>query len=115
MLLPNREKAYIPPEKLSRYLLSDTHALGREKARFFKSHGYSQDNVSLLEQGLLTLAREGTVLQEVVSVHGIKYVVQGSMITPQGRVISVRTVWIIEPGDESPRFVTAFPAREVKR
>jgi len=115
MLLPNREKAYVPPEKLSGYLLSETHALGREKARFFKSHGYNKGNVSLMEQGLLTLAREGTVLQEVVSAHGIKYVVQGSMITPQGRIISVRTVWIVESGDESPRFVTAYPAREVKR
>jgi len=113
--LPNREKAYVPPEKLSGYLLSETHVLGKEKARFFRGHGYSNDKVKVLEQGLLAIALEGPVLQEVASAHGTKYIVEGGMMTPQGRIINVRTVWIAEPGDDGPRLVTAFPAKEAKR
>ena len=40
MMLPNAEDAYIPPEKLTDYLLLETHAVGKSKAKFFRSHGY---------------------------------------------------------------------------
>jgi len=115
MLLPNREKAAVPPEKLSGYLLSETHALGKEKARFFRAHGYSDDKVEVLQRGLLAIAMEGVVLQEVASAHGTKYVVEGRLLTPRGTIINLRTVWIVEPGDDGPRLVTAYPAQETKR
>jgi hypothetical protein len=115
MLLPGRESAYIPPEKLAGYLLSETHALGREKARFFRAHGYNDDNIRKLEQGLLAIAREGAVLKEVVSIHGTKYVVEGTLATPRGTTVSVRTIWIVEQAEKRPRFVTAYPAKEVTR
>ncbi|MFY9823367.1 MAG: DUF6883 domain-containing protein [Thermoanaerobaculia bacterium] len=109
------EKPFVPPEKLSGYLLSETHALGREKARFFRAHGYSNDRVNALEQGLLAIAMGGEVLQEVASAHGTKYVVDGGMMAPQGTILNLRTVWIVEPRDDRPRFVTAYPAKEVKK
>ncbi len=33
MLLPNRDKAYIPEAKLVDYLLSETQAIGKSKAQ----------------------------------------------------------------------------------
>jgi hypothetical protein len=43
--------------------------------------------------------------------YGTKYVVVGSIRTPNGGDVSIRTVWIIEgEGADAPRFVTAYPA-----
>ena len=109
MLLPNRENAYIPPEKLTGYLLSGAHVVGKAKAKFFRAHGYNDDKVHLLEQGLLLIARNNEFEEETSSPHGTKYGVRGTLITPRGTVVTVHTVWIVDPGDERPRFVTAYP------
>jgi hypothetical protein len=36
MKLPTRENAFVPPSKLKDYLLSETHVVGRSKAKFFR-------------------------------------------------------------------------------
>ena len=48
------------------------------------------------------------------SVHGEKYVVEGSLSrqTQESRRARVRTVWIIDRGDAAPRLVTAYPSKE---
>lgn len=109
MKLPNREKAYIPAAKLLDYLLSLTHAEGKAKAKFLRGFGYDESNVTLLEQGLLSIARSEDVTDMVASPHGTKYVIEGILITPFNRAVQVRTVWIIDAGHETPRFVTAYP------
>ena len=45
MKLPNRENAYIPPRKLTEYLLSETHSIGKSKAKFFRAIGFDEENV----------------------------------------------------------------------
>ena len=42
MTLPNSDRAVIEGAKLFDYLLSRAHPVGRFKARFFESLGYSQ-------------------------------------------------------------------------
>ena len=110
MYLPKRETAYIPTRKLADYLLSEIHPVGRAKAKFFRAAGFTEHNVELLEQGLLRIVREEEVEKEIVSDHGVKYVVSGEVQTPFGQSVRLRTVWIVEYGDNRPRFVTAFPA-----
>ena len=109
MSLPNSEHAYVPAEKLTGYLLSDTHATGRAKARFFLAHGYHGTAPEELEQALLEIGRFRPVEKEIASPHGTKYIVEGTLKTPKGTTITLRTVWIVEPGDTRPRFVTAYP------
>jgi len=109
MKLPNREKAFIQPAKLSDYLLSETHAVGRAKAKFLRLFGFDETNIDLLEQGLLTIAKTQEVTSVISSIHGTKYVVDGSLQTPVGGLISLRTVWIIDQGQNRPRFVTTIP------
>jgi hypothetical protein len=48
--LPNKEKAYIPRHKILDYLLSEKHAVGKSKARFFRSLGFDESNAGELEQ-----------------------------------------------------------------
>ncbi|HEY4722670.1 MAG TPA: hypothetical protein VII92_12530 [Anaerolineae bacterium] len=60
MKLPDRESAYIPASKLTGYLLSSTHSVGRSKAKFFLALGFGND-VSALEESLLSIARSEEV------------------------------------------------------
>lgn len=110
MKFPNRDKTYIPPSKLTEYLLSETHTVGKAKAKFFQGLGFNETNPRVLEQSLLAIAYTGTIVEVVSSPHGTKYVVDGSLETPSGVVVEVRTVWIIEVEEDRPRFVTAYPA-----
>lgn len=109
MKLPNRGNAYIPSSKLNDYLLSETHSVGRSKAKFWLGVGFDRTNVDLLEQGLIAMAHSEDVKDVVSSAHGTKYVVEGSLRTPAGSIIQVRTVWIVDVGQDRPRFVTAYP------
>lgn len=108
MLLPNRAEAYVPREKLTGCLLSQTHTVGRSKAQFFRAHGYSEQTIGRFEHDRLDVVKANEVQQVAESPHGTKYVVDGTLETPRGTRVEIRTVWIIEP-DERPRFVTAYP------
>lgn len=109
MKLPNRGNAYIPLSKLKDYLLSETHSVGRSKARWLHSVGFDETNVELLEQRLIAIAHFEDVKEVASSPHGTKYVIEGSLQTPAGSLVRVRTVWIIDKGQDRPRFVTAYP------
>lgn len=110
MKLPSREKAYVPPRKLIDYLLSASHPVGRSKAKFFRSVGFDETNAEVLERGLIDIGRSEEVTEVEWTPHGIKYAVEGLLQTPTEGGKRIRTVWIIETGRESPRFVTAYPA-----
>ena len=110
MKLPNGANVLIPMPKVTQYLLSSAHTVGRTKARFFQSVGYQRANPSVLAAGLRTIARMGEVSDIVQTRHGTKYIVNGDLLTPSGSVVRIRTVWIVEAGSEKPRLVTAYPA-----
>ena len=109
MNLPNSEKAYVPKEKLSNYLLSETHAVGKAKAKYFRSVGYNEENVDQLADALLIMAKSERVSQVVTSLYGTKYIIDGEIVTPIGSKLRLRSVWVVESHDERPRFVTAYP------
>lgn len=109
--IPNHEQAYIPGQKLRDYLLSETHAIGKAKAKFFRSLGFNDGNVELLERELMTIAHTEFVTEERKTPFGMKCIVDGILSAPSGISAKVRTIWIIEPHDERPRFVTAYPIR----
>lgn len=108
--MENRSKAYIPPAKLIGYLLSETHAVGKSKAKFFRACGFDEPNVAVLEQGLLSIAQTEAPAVVVQSPYGVKYIIDGFLQTPSGTSVKVRTVWIVDARDASPCFVTAYPA-----
>jgi hypothetical protein len=109
MKLPNKEKAYIPYSKLHNYLLSKTHSIGMWKSIFFGSLGFDETNADLLERKIISIAQSEDVKQVTESPYGTKYVIDGLLQTLTGESIQLRTIWIIETGEEHPRFVTAYP------
>ena len=109
MKLPNAELAYISLPKLTDYLLSENHAVGRAKAAFFYKVGFTRERAEDLRVALLDLARRGNVTEVVETLYGMKYVVDGEVRAPTGESIEIRTVWIVEKGEVRPRLVTAYP------
>lgn len=110
MEMPNCEKSVVPPDKLTNYLLSATHPIGKSKAKFFRSFGYDDGNVAQLEAGLKAIAQTQDLEEVEATAHGTKYKIPGFLNTPAGIPIRVLTVWIIPNDGNVPRFVTAFPS-----
>lgn len=109
MKLPKYEKAVIDNEKILNYLLSDTHPVGKFKAKFFRSLGFDEKNANLLKNGLLQIFSDGTVTKTINTPFGVKYIIEGFLPTPVGKSVNIVTVWIIERGEDFPPFVTAYP------
>jgi len=43
---------------------------------------------------------------------GTRYIIEGAVEVPDGRNLKIRTVWFLESGAGTPRFVTAYPLKE---
>jgi hypothetical protein len=109
--LPNRKNAYIATDKIEKYLLSETHSVGQSKAKFFRLLGYNETNFETLITELVAIANTEEVKEIFASAHGVKYVINGRLLTPSGQLANVKTIWIIEKNHSQPRFVTAYPTR----
>ena len=109
MNVPNADRAIVDPAKVRDYLLSAAHPVGRFKAAFFTSLGYSAEQWELLRDDILALVRTGTALAGQASLFGRKFELDGILTGPSGRSIEVRTIWILRTDEQLPRFVTAFP------
>jgi hypothetical protein len=108
--MPNAAEAVVTDDKLKSYLMSVEHPSGREKAAFFTTLGFGETTLEDLKQALLTIGRSGKLLAAIDTRFGSKYVVDGYMTGPAQRSAGVRTVWIMESGEDRPRLVTAYPA-----
>lgn len=109
MKLPNSSKASIPEEKLIDYVLSETHYVGKFKAKFFSKLGFDAANINFFKKSLLKIAKTEEVTDEIVTPYGTKYILDGALGNPLGRKVKVRTLWIIEKGKSIPRFITVYP------
>ena len=109
MKLPNQKNASISLSKISDYLISETHPVGKWKAKIFQSHGYTQKNIESLREGLLSITNVEEVKDIINTIYGTKYIIDGNLKTPRGKELNVKTVWIIDAGREIPRFVPAYP------
>lgn len=111
MELPRRDEAFVPQRKITDYLLADTHQQGKPKANFFRRFGFSTAQPEQLAESLREHAQRNPVVRTEPTSHGMLYVIEGELSTPDGRSPLVRSVWIIDDENEAPRFVTAYPRR----
>ena len=110
MRLPRADDAICDEAKIRDYLLSREHPIGRAKARFFESLGYTRREWDRLQEGLIALARAGDAVPGEPSLFGQPYLVRGILRGPTGRSAPVATVWMVRSGEDVPRFVTAYPS-----
>lgn len=76
MALPGADRAVVEPRKLRDYLLSPAHLVGRFKAAFFTSLGYTADTWGLLSADLRSHAAAGDAQPVESSPYGQKYEVE---------------------------------------
>jgi hypothetical protein len=112
MDLPNTEVAVITEAKIVRYLLSSTHVSGKGKAGFFTRFGFSPKRWQIMADALKLHAQQHRVSKTEQSPFGVRYVIEGELMTPDGRNPLVRAIWFIDKGENIPRFVTAYPLKE---
>ncbi len=109
MKLPNHDQAIVPREKIVDYLLSPAHRDGRSKAIFFSGFGFSVAAWQTLAAALRHHAADYEVAKTESSPYGTRYVIEGELNAPDGRMGMVRVVWFIDTGGSIPRLATAYP------
>jgi len=106
--LPDAASASIDDAKTRDYLLNPCNPQNRGKAGLFGAFGFTREGWRVLAASLLQHPMENEAVEVAPSVHGVKWVVRCSLRTPDGRNPCLTSVWIVDAGQERPRFVTAY-------
>jgi hypothetical protein len=108
MKLPRADRVQIDDRKVREYLLSQTHPVGRFKARVFAAVGFHEATARAFVAELRRIAESGEVDETEDTEFGRKYTVPGELRGPSG-VTQVVTVWFRETRREDVRLVTVRP------
>ncbi len=97
----------IAPEKIRVYLLSARKR--NDKSRWLAKAGYKLENWERLEKDLRTqlLSRDAVITEKTK--YGIMYEIKGILNGPNGRTLSVRSIWMKEHRSKITKFITMFP------
>ena len=106
--LPRVANAILDDRKITQYLLSTVHPTGASKAKFFISFGFSPGWAEL--KRIAEPSASNPVTNQASNPFGQKFEVSCSLVAPDGRNPCIISVWIIEPPDPNPRFITAYPS-----
>ena len=109
MKLPGAERAIVPQEKVRDFLLSTANPRTKGKAAFFQALGFQVSDWQALRSALLGIASSGDANPGQKSEFGTNYEVRATIAGPAGRQAVIKTIWIVEAGDDQPRFVAAHP------
>ena len=112
MRIPNADRAVIDPTKLHGYLLSRNHPVGRFKAAFFLTLGYSPEGWRRLAADLRVQHLPHDATRAEQTRYGQKYAIRATLVGPSGSSAEVVSVWVVRTGEEFPRFLTAYPEGE---
>ena len=97
-----RKPDSIPPKSAR-----NPHPDNGGKAAFFHALGFSREQWRCASWRPRPMSPEG-----LESPHGRKYVLNGQLESPSGRTPVIRTIWIVDAGQDAPRLVTAYPREE---
>jgi hypothetical protein len=96
----------ISTRKLTQYLLAKR--LEDDKSQFLNLAGYTLSNSECLLNDLAALARCDAVFLESTE-YGDKYEIRGKLTGPNGRGLSVVTIWLTEAVTRETKFITLYP------
>lgn len=107
MKLP--EDTLIDREKLTRYLL--VLRKRNDKSKWLNQAGYILEDWQVLETDLRNqiLSIEATPIEKTK--YGQMYEISGKLVGPNGKILSVRTIWITESATGNTKFITMYPTR----
>jgi len=102
----------IVPEKLTNYLLVPRKR--NDKSKWLAGAGYTPENWEMLEADL----RNQILSENADSVErtefGQMYEIRGILVGPNGKSLSVLTVWMTDNETGNTRFITMSPDRKVR-
>ncbi len=108
--LPNADLCFVAERKITKYLLDVENENGKSKARFFLAFGFTIEEWPIMAQALKQHAAAHEVTSTVVrETFGTNYVVEGPLMTPDGRNPQVRVIWAIDRDETIPRLISAYP------
>ncbi len=108
MKLPNTDRAFVDVVKLRDYSLNTEHKEGKHKARVFADAlGLESDDAAWLRQKLLNIAKSEDCQMGRETDYGQRYVIDFEL-TREGKMVRVRSAWIIRKGEDFPRLVTCY-------
>lgn len=102
----------VPPAKLTDYLLQPDHPVGASKAAFFQAFGFTLGQPEIMAAALVDHPERNPVSGVEAGTWGVKYTVRCHIRTPDGRDPCILSVWIVPPGSDLARLVTAYPNDE---
>jgi hypothetical protein len=107
MRLPS--DSIIAREKLSAYLLCRRE--DHDKSGFLALAGYDATNADRLAADIREqiLSLEATAAS--ATPYGEKFVIRGQLCGPNGRVLRVHSVWMLEKATGLTKFITLYPDR----
>ena len=106
--LPNAGQAVVAADKIA-YLFNPLHPANQGKAAFFVRFGFSLQHWPTLQTTLRDHPRANLVVRVTSQPFGLKYRVDCSIQSPDGRNPCITSIWMIDHGATVPRFVTAYP------
>jgi hypothetical protein len=106
--MPGADRAWVPPSKVSDYLLNVRHPSGGAKARFLLQHGFTASRPDELEKAILRQAADGFIFDSYATLYGQRHEVVGPLFCPNQRVVTLTTVWQTDDTG-APRLVTLIP------
>jgi hypothetical protein len=71
--------------------------------------GFTIESWEELSEALWRHAADNEIVKIEDSPFGRRYIIEGELLGPAGKVAVIRSVWFIEAGEQIPRFVTAYP------
>lgn len=112
MRLPNADNVLVQVAKARDYLLAPDHPEGGDKSGFFVRFNFYRERWEVLADALQVHGVSNEVTNVIETSHGMKFVVEGILETPDGRNPHTRSVWLIDNGSDIPRLITAYPLEE---
>ena len=114
MKIPNCEKSIVEDEKITAYLLNDSHFIGKHKSKYFKRFGFDAADIGTFKESLIQHSIDRDIGNSKKSKFGKKYELKCEIKTPDKRNPCVVTIWIVEKDNACPRLITAYPTTNKK-
>lgn len=99
----------IPRKKITDYLLSSTHLLGKNKAAYFSKYGFYAENPEIFTAAIHQLVIEFDIQSVSENKYGKIYIVDGNLKTPSKKLMKARSVWIVLKNQETATLITIYP------
>lgn len=111
MKIPNNNLSFVADNKITDYLLNESHDTGKFKAVFFKRFGFDISAIEVFKDSLIQHSIDREIEKTIDTKFGIKYELKCKINTPDKRNPCIVTVWIVENEQEEPKLVTAYPSK----